>query len=160
MGTFRGKPGRNGRACGRQYLRSATCATRSKGPAVPRTGTVLARLAARSEVSGCALRHGTTATLPLRDSRTSDDFDRRALGRADAVPTARLVTRHKFAHGWDVRQYLQTRCGGYCERAQPTSPDILSLARGGSSRNVRRSLGITSGADAGCPRSLVRHAAR
>src|SRR6266478_826021 len=26
-GTFRGKPRRNGRACGRQYLRSAICAT-------------------------------------------------------------------------------------------------------------------------------------
>jgi hypothetical protein len=24
-GTFRGKPRRNARACGRQYLRSATC---------------------------------------------------------------------------------------------------------------------------------------
>src|ERR671934_1319865 len=29
-GTFRGKPKRNGRACGRQYLRSAICVTRSK----------------------------------------------------------------------------------------------------------------------------------
>jgi hypothetical protein len=35
----RGKPRRNGRACGRQYLRSAICATRSKGPAVPRSDT-------------------------------------------------------------------------------------------------------------------------
>jgi hypothetical protein len=34
-GTFRGKPRRNGRACGRQYLRSAICATRSKGPRGP-----------------------------------------------------------------------------------------------------------------------------
>src|SRR6266511_6226593 len=31
-GTFRGKPTRNGRACGRQYLRSGTWAPRSKGP--------------------------------------------------------------------------------------------------------------------------------
>jgi hypothetical protein len=36
--TIRSKPRRNGRACGRQYLRSAICATRSKGPAVPRPG--------------------------------------------------------------------------------------------------------------------------
>jgi integrase len=35
MGTFRGKPRRNGHACGRQYLRSAICATRSKGPRGP-----------------------------------------------------------------------------------------------------------------------------
>jgi hypothetical protein len=34
-GTFRGKPRQNGRACGRQYLRSAICATRSKGPRGP-----------------------------------------------------------------------------------------------------------------------------
>src|SRR6266404_72572 len=38
-GTFRGKPRRNGRACGRQYLRSAICATRSKAPVVPRPDT-------------------------------------------------------------------------------------------------------------------------
>src|SRR6266446_3716385 len=38
MGTFRGKPRRNGRACGRQYLRSAICATRSKGPRGPAAG--------------------------------------------------------------------------------------------------------------------------
>jgi hypothetical protein len=38
MGTFRGKPRRNGRACGRQYLRSAICATRSKGPRGPAVG--------------------------------------------------------------------------------------------------------------------------
>ena len=38
MGTFRGKPRRNGRACGRQYLRSAICAARSKGPRGPATG--------------------------------------------------------------------------------------------------------------------------
>ena len=38
MGTFRGKPRRNGRACGRQCLRSATGATRSKGPRGPATG--------------------------------------------------------------------------------------------------------------------------
>src|SRR5262249_50834155 len=29
---------RNGRACGRQYLRSAICATRSKGPRGPAVG--------------------------------------------------------------------------------------------------------------------------
>jgi hypothetical protein len=38
MGTFRGKPRRNGRACGRQYLRSAICATRSNGPRGPAVG--------------------------------------------------------------------------------------------------------------------------
>jgi Phage integrase family len=33
------RPRRNGHACGRQCLRSAICATRSKGPAVPRSDT-------------------------------------------------------------------------------------------------------------------------
>jgi enamine deaminase RidA (YjgF/YER057c/UK114 family) len=37
MGTFRGKPRRNGHACGRQYLRSAICATRSNGYGPHRT---------------------------------------------------------------------------------------------------------------------------
>jgi hypothetical protein len=37
-GTFPGKPRRNGRACGRQYLRSAICATRSKGTRGPAVG--------------------------------------------------------------------------------------------------------------------------
>src|SRR5262245_31201488 len=61
-----------------------------------------------------------------------DDLNGRALGRAEADPGARLVARHKFAHGRDVRQYLRTRCGSYCERAQPTIPDILDRRdRGG-----------------------------
>ena len=58
-GHFRGKPRRNGRACGRQYLRSAICATRSKGPRGPTvgygphrtiylTGSMPARASARS----------------------------------------------------------------------------------------------------------------
>src|SRR5262245_23317094 len=37
-GTFRAKPRPNGRACGRQCLRSAICATRSKGPRGPAVG--------------------------------------------------------------------------------------------------------------------------
>src|SRR5262245_30734924 len=35
-----------------------------------------------------------------------DDLGRRALRCADAVPGARLVVRHKFAYGGDVRQHL------------------------------------------------------
>jgi len=37
-GTFRGKRRRNGRACGRHYLWSAICATRSKGTRGPAVG--------------------------------------------------------------------------------------------------------------------------
>jgi hypothetical protein len=50
MGTFRGKPGRNGRACGRQYLRFAMCATRSKGP-LARIAGVLDPYALPNDVS-------------------------------------------------------------------------------------------------------------
>src|SRR5215472_6269704 len=46
-----------------------------------------------------------------------DDVSWRVLGRTDAVPTARLVARHKLSHGRDVRQRLQARRGGYSERA-------------------------------------------
>jgi hypothetical protein len=37
---------------------------------------------------------------------------------------ARLVARQELAHGWKVRQRLRARRAGYCEHAQPTSPDI------------------------------------
>src|SRR5262245_41466797 len=54
-----------------------------------------------------------------------DDHDRRGLRCTDAEPDARFVAGHKFAHGGDVRERLQTRRGGYCERAQPARLDIL-----------------------------------
>ena len=38
-----------------------------------------------------------------------DDLGGRVLGRADAEPSARLVARHEFAHGRDVRQRLRAR---------------------------------------------------
>src|SRR5262245_20316114 len=53
-----------------------------------------------------------------------DDLGRRGLRCTDAVPGARLVARYKLTHGWDVRQRVRARGGGYCERPQPTSPDI------------------------------------
>src|SRR5229473_2093004 len=39
-----------------------------------------------------------------------DDIRRRVVRRANALPAARLVPRHKFAQGRDVRQNLRTRC--------------------------------------------------
>src|SRR6516165_10725334 len=48
------------------------------------------------------------------------------LGRTDAEPGARLVARHKFAHGRDVRQCVRARRGGYCKSAQSASFDILN----------------------------------
>src|SRR6516162_1165039 len=55
-----------------------------------------------------------------------DDLGWRGLRCADAEPGGRLVARHKFAHGRDVRQCVRARRGGYCERAQPTSLDMLN----------------------------------
>src|SRR5262249_13850776 len=54
-----------------------------------------------------------------------DDFGRRVSRRANSLPAGRLVARHKFADGRDVGQRLRARRGGYCERAQPVSPDIF-----------------------------------
>src|SRR5262245_27816928 len=53
-----------------------------------------------------------------------DDLDRRGLRCADAEPETRFVARHKLSHGRDIRQYVQARPGGHCERAQPASFDI------------------------------------
>ena len=54
-----------------------------------------------------------------------DDLRRRVLGRADAIPPARLVARHEFAHGRDVRQRLRARRGRHRQRAQLAGPDVL-----------------------------------
>src|SRR5262245_46522166 len=40
-----------------------------------------------------------------------DDLGRRGLRCADAVPAARLVTRHELSHGRDVRQRVRARRG-------------------------------------------------
>src|SRR5262245_15406935 len=53
-----------------------------------------------------------------------NNLRRCVLGRADAIPLARLVARQELTHGRDVRQHVRARGGGYRERAQPISPDI------------------------------------
>src|SRR5262249_47449581 len=58
-----------------------------------------------------------------------DDLRRRVLGYADAIPVARLITRQELTHGRDVRQRVRARRGGYCERTQPASPDVLDGRR-------------------------------
>ena len=58
-----------------------------------------------------------------------DDLGRRVLRCADAEPGARLVARHELAHGREVWQRLRARRGGYCERAQRASPDVLDRRR-------------------------------
>src|SRR5262252_8960165 len=40
-----------------------------------------------------------------------------------------LVARQELTHGRDVRQRVRARRGGYCERTQAASPDILDGRR-------------------------------
>src|ERR1700736_5484797 len=47
-----------------------------------------------------------------------DDFGGRVPGCAGAEPGARLVARHEFGNGREVRQRLRARCGRHRERAQ------------------------------------------
>src|SRR5215468_4716803 len=54
-----------------------------------------------------------------------DDVSLRVLGRTETLPPAGLITRHELANRRNIRQRLRARRGGYCERAQPASPDIL-----------------------------------
>src|SRR5262245_44318638 len=49
-----------------------------------------------------------------------------AFGARDAVPEARLISRHALSHSWDARQRVRARRGRYRERPQPASPDILN----------------------------------
>ncbi len=55
----------------------------------------------------------------------TDDFGGRALGRTDAVPGTRLVARHEFADGGQVRQRRRARRGGHRQGAQPARADVL-----------------------------------
>src|SRR5215510_7202640 len=58
-----------------------------------------------------------------------DDLGRRGLRYAEAVPITPLVARQELTHGRDVRQRVRARRGGYCERTQPASPDVLDGGR-------------------------------
>src|SRR5262249_50480821 len=55
-----------------------------------------------------------------------DDVPRSVLGRTKTLPPAGLIPRHELANRRNIRQRLRARGGGYCERAQPASPDILN----------------------------------
>src|SRR5262249_34856260 len=42
-----------------------------------------------------------------------NNLRRCGLGRADAIPLARLEARQEFSHSWDARQRLRARCARY-----------------------------------------------
>src|SRR5262245_32135150 len=89
-----------------------------------------------AEVSGRTRKHRATEVSEPRfhvgigESRINliveliDDFDGRVFWRADPNPAGRLVAWHELGHGRDAGQRVRARRGGYCERAQPTSPDV------------------------------------
>src|SRR5262249_618915 len=79
-----------------------------------------------SEVSQPRLDFGIGEARVDLSIELVDDLGRRGLRCADAKPRNCLIARHELAEGWEVRQHLRTRRGGYGERAQPASPDILN----------------------------------
>src|SRR5262249_32284638 len=52
-----------------------------------------------------------------------DDLGRRLCRCAKAEIAARLVARHKFGHGWNVRQRVRARYCAHRQRAQLARPD-------------------------------------
>src|SRR5262249_50913566 len=61
-----------------------------------------------------------------------DDFGGRVFGRADPVPNTCLVARHELTDGRNIGQRVPARRGGYRQRAEPTSPDILNRCDSGA----------------------------
>src|SRR5262245_58073153 len=59
-----------------------------------------------------------------RDAKTFSSADH-GLRCADAVPVARLVTRHELSHGWDLRQRIQAPLDGHSQRAQFAGSNVF-----------------------------------
>src|SRR5262249_22603958 len=93
-----------------------------------------------AEVSGRTRKHRAAEVsemgLHLRvvESRVNflvdlvNDLRRCVLGRADAIPLARLVAPHERAHGRYVWQHLRPYCGGHSQRTQLACPDVFNLS--------------------------------
>src|SRR5262245_36989496 len=54
-----------------------------------------------------------------------DDFGRRGLWCADAVPAARLISRHELSASRNIWQSFRAHRGRYRERTQLAVPDVL-----------------------------------
>src|SRR5262245_4883782 len=105
------------------------------GPFLGFVGDKLAELGRRSRQRRAAEISETGLHLRVVQSRVDllveliDDLGRRGLRYAEAVPITPLVARQELTHGRDVRQRVRARRGGYCERTQPASPDVLDGRR-------------------------------
>src|SRR5262245_8266345 len=106
------------------------------GPFFGFVGDELAKLAGRARNHHSAQVGEPRLYLGIREARIDllveliDDFSRRVLGRADAVPVTRFVAANKIAHNWDVWQRLRTRRGGHRQGAQSTGLDIFHRGSG------------------------------
>src|SRR5215470_9483340 len=63
-----------------------------------------------------------------------DDRHWCVFGRAEPIPTNRLISLYELAHGRGVRQSLRTRRAGHCEGTQSTCLDIACRRRHRSKR--------------------------
>src|SRR5262244_206033 len=105
------------------------------GPLFGFVGNQLSEVSRRSRQRHAAEVSDTGLHLRIVESRVDllvelvDDLGRRGPWYAEAVPITHLVARQELTHGRDVRQCLRARPGGYCERMQPASPDILDGRR-------------------------------
>src|SRR5262249_5129764 len=81
------------------------------------------------ESASGALPRSTSRALILGSARAAltlvNNLGGRAIGRADAVPGARLVSRHELCHGRDVRQRLRARRGRHRQGAEFACPDVF-----------------------------------
>src|SRR5262249_51885397 len=63
-----------------------------------------------------------------------DHLSGRVFRRTDPIPLARLVARHEFGQGRNIRQHIRTGRSCHRQRAQHAAPDVLD-ARGYGAEN-------------------------
>src|SRR5262245_63420722 len=56
-----------------------------------------------------------------------DHLSGRVFWRTEPIPIARLVARHEFGQGRNIRQHIRTRCRCYSQRTQHAGPDVLNV---------------------------------
>src|SRR5262245_39304740 len=107
------------------------------GPLFGFVGDQLSELSRRSRQRHAAEVSETGLYLRIVESRVDllvellDDLGGRVLGRADALPRARLVAWDELTQGRDFRERLRASARGYRERAELASPDVLDRRRRG-----------------------------
>src|SRR5215471_16102750 len=120
----------------------------------------LGELSRRSRQRHAAEVSETDLHLAVVESRVDllvelvDDLGRRGLRCADAEPTARLVARHKFVDGWDVRQRLRARRGCHRQCSHLAGPDVLDRPSRGDEVDLH--LSANEVGERGC-RTAIRH---